>query len=110
MQSASCNTLAAYNRRLSGPLPVNACAATMPAPALRVHAPGSHTPVQVAARVERMARMPSTLCRCTAATGPFTGNAVLESRPHSCSKRLQRSTLRAGTRLGGAGQDPGGGG
>lgn len=37
--------------------------------------------------------MPSTLCRCTAATGPLTGKAVLDSRAHSCSNRLLRSIL-----------------
>ncbi len=43
-----------------------------------------------------MARMPSRLCRCAADRGPSrVGNAALDSRPHSCSKRLLRSMLRA---------------
>lgn len=58
------------------------------------HAPRSLTPEQPADREERMAKMPSRLCRWAADRGPSrVGNAALDSRPHSCSNRLDRSML-----------------
>ena len=50
-------------------------------------------PLQLPDSADRMARMPSRLCRCTAATGPLTGKAVLDSSAQSCSNRFSRSIL-----------------